>query len=117
MNQALHAGLIAPKCRLYTAGQERCGIELAEDFDQSGGHSGPAGLVAGSNAGTLFAVEVLLEKQIGPATSSALELFAATEDRAPSTIGEKDARQPSGDLFGNLEQVHQVARARGAFDL
>src|SRR5262249_1024519 len=63
------------------------------------------------------AVEVLVEEQVVPPVRIVLEPVAAAEDGTPSGgVAQEDVREPLLDLPGNLEQVHQAARAGRALD-
>ena len=69
--------------------------------------------MTGSDAGTIVTVEVLVEQQIVPPVRIALEYLAAAEDRAPSTIGKKDARQSIGDLFATSNRFIRLPEPVG----
>src|SRR5690242_17266761 len=95
--------LLAGKGRLYATPQKRRTIELPEDFDEAGDTAGPTCLMAGADPRAVVTMEILVEQEIVPPVRVALEFPATAEHRAPSTIGQKDACQPIGDLSGNLE--------------
>ena len=103
--------------RRQSALQYGLGVDVAKIFDQTGDDTGPAGLVAGANAGAVVAMEVLVEQQVVASIGIALKLFGAAKDRAPAGfVTQKDPRQATGDLLRHLEQVHQPARPGRAFD-
>lgn len=93
------------------------GVEVAKDFDQACGHACPSGLVARSEAGTVVAMKVLVEQLIAPPMRIALELRGSPVHRTSAGfVAQKNSGQPTGDFPGNLEQIHQVARAGRALN-
>jgi len=73
--------------------------------------------VTGADAGAVVAVEIFVEQQIVPPIRIALEFFGTAEHRpTPGFVAQKDPGQPIGDLAGDLEQVHRLARAGRTFD-
>ena len=78
---------------------------------------GPAGLVAGADAGAVVAMKVFVKRdQVAP-VGIFLEFFRAAEDRAPAMfILQKYSRQALGDFSGDLPQVQVDARAGRVFD-
>ena len=83
---------------------------MAKVFDQAGDDTGPPGLVAGSDAGAVVAMEILVEQQVIAPIGIALKFFGTAENRSPSGfIAQKDRGEAIGDLLCHLEQVHQLA--------
>src|SRR5262249_10581925 len=78
----------------------------------------PACLVAGTKAGTILTVKVLIEQdQISPVRIS-LEFLGASVDRAPSIfVTREGADQAPGDFLSDPVQVHHLPRCGRALDL
>ena len=90
--------------------QERLWIESAEDLDQLGDDSGPAGLVAGAQARAGVAVEVLVEKNVVSTVGIGLEFLGTSENGPPpALITHEDAPKSVHQLLAHFEQVHQPA--------
>ena len=89
----------------------------AEEVDEPGDGTGPAGLVARAEPGAVVAVEVLVEEDQVTPVRILLERRASAVDR-PSPVGvrEEDADEAARDLLRHLEQRHPDARARRALD-
>src|SRR4051812_7922550 len=82
-----------------------------------GNDASPAGLMAGTEAGAVVAVEVLVEREVITPVRVLLKLAGTSVDRPPTlVVPQKDTGQPARDLLGDLIQVHEPARARGTFD-
>jgi len=78
---------------------------------------GPAGLVHGSQAGAVVAVEVLVEQQVVFPSWVGLHPFDASVDRPPAIqAGESNADQPIGKIPGNITQRQLLARSGWIFD-
>src|SRR5271168_5003862 len=100
------------------ASEKGLGIEAPKDFDQRRHEPGPSCLMTGADASAIVAVEIFVEQQVIAPIRIALELLGSPEHRPPAgLIAQEDPGQPIGDLAGDLEQVHQVARAGGTLDL
>ena len=70
------------------------GRHVPEDLDQRRHDSGPPGLMAGPRAGTVVAVEVLVEEQVVLPVRIGLEDFRPAEDGALAFgVGKEDALQ------------------------
>ena len=87
------------------------------EHEQQRDGAGPAGLVAGADAGAVVAVEVFVERDQVVPVRVGLELLYSAVDRPASVlvVGER-RRQARGDFGGDLEQVHLLPRAGGALD-
>src|SRR5271170_2160991 len=72
--------------------------------------TGPASLMAGTDAGAVVAVEILVEQdQVAPMRVGVERLGAAIE-RAPSVgPAPEDGEDSAGNLLGDLEQREQLA--------
>src|SRR5690349_16031117 len=86
-------------------------------LDQFRDQGGPAGLMAGTDAGAVVAVKIFVERdEIAPMIIT-LEFFRAAEDRpASGVVAQEDSRQTLRNLAGHIPKVRQLARTRGAFD-
>src|SRR5262249_24463425 len=131
----LTSGLSAPRSALATRKLathlrfgERFGIGLfapresafrrdaREEVQGTGDDSGPAGLVAGAQASSVVAVEILVEQDAIAPVRILLEHRRSTVDRSTTVLAsEEDVSEPAGDFLGDLIERHQPARARGAF--
>src|SRR5262249_54753913 len=79
--------------------------------------TGPASLMAGTEAGTIVAVKVLVERQVIAPVWVLLKLAGTPVDRSPAmVVPQKDAGYSAQDLLGDLIQIHLSARARGTFN-
>src|SRR5262249_25485078 len=88
-----------------------------EQVHGPGDDAGPAGLVAGPEAGPVVAVEVLVEQDEVPPVRVGLELLGAAVDRAATVVvPQEDARRSTADLLGDLLEVHSPSGPGGAFD-
>jgi len=74
----------------YAGRQELLGIERAEDLDELGNNSGPAGLVAGAQARAGVAVEVLVEENVVSPVGIGLERLGVAEDGTPTGLVAKE---------------------------
>src|SRR3954469_4115779 len=82
----------------------RLGRAAAAD-DQVGHEPGPAGLVRGAEAHAGVAVEVLVERDLVVPRRVALEQLVAAEHGAAAVpVVEEDAREPRGQLVGDLRE-------------
>ena len=86
------------------------GIQGTVKLDQFGHEPGPAGLMAGTEARAIIAVEVLVKEDVIAPVGIALELLTAAVDGAPALLvaGEYPG-EPVGDLFAHLEEVHHLS--------
>src|SRR5512134_479735 len=91
---------------LLPGGLQRVGRSHApEEVEKPCDEAGPAGLVAGPDAGPVVAVEVLVEEDQGAPVRVVLELGRAAVDRpAAARVAQEDAREAPGDLLRNLEE-------------
>src|SRR5467141_1720588 len=86
--------------------------------EQLGDHARPARLVAGPEARSVVAVEILVEERHAAPVWIALELLRAAEDWSAAVgAGEEEATQASRDVGSHAPQAHETARAGGARDL
>src|SRR5271166_4669363 len=93
-------------------------VDTAEDLDQLRDHARPSGLVAGSEASAIIAVEIFVEQYVVSPQRIGLEFLRTSEHRSPAgLVPQKDTFQTIGNFVGHLEQVHQLARAGGTLDL
>jgi len=77
----------------YAGRQELLGIERAEDLDELGNNSGPAGLVAGAQARAGVAVEVLVEENVVSPVGIGLErLGGARIIKKKSLVAKEDSQ-------------------------
>src|SRR5204862_6411158 len=66
----------------------------------------------------VIAMEVLIEQDMVAPVRILLKLLrAAVHWPAPSAVEKEDPRQAIRNLLGNLEEIHQFAGTRRAFDL
>src|SRR5947209_5866795 len=83
----------------------------------AGDDSGPAGLVTGTESGTVIAVEVLVKQDEITPVRVLLKRSGSPIDRTLALlISQEDVGQPPRDLFGNLIEVHVPSGAGGTFD-
>ena len=106
------ADVHSPRRRLregrYLAGLEQLlRIEQAEELDQLGHQPGPAGLVAGAEAGAVVAVEVLVEQEVVAPVRVVLELLACR--RTPAA-----ARSPSRRKIRVSRSAISLATSKGS---
>ena len=93
-------------------------IEFAKNFDQQGDDAGSTRLVAGADAGTVVAVEILVEEDVILPIRIFLELFGSSVNRAPAVpIPQENTGESSSDFFGHFEQSHVPSGASWAFHL
>src|SRR5690349_18471508 len=79
---------------------------------QGGDERRPSGLVSGTDAATVMAVDVFVEENVISETRVRLQLLVVCEDGpAACAIAEEQARQPRRQLVGNLRDRHHLARA------
>ena len=101
-------------CRLPEA---LLGSRAAEHPDQFTHQPGPAGLVTGTEAGSVVAVEVLVEEEMVTPVGILLEFFGAAIYRpAPLIVSQEDPCEPLRDLLGDLEQIHHPAGPGGTLN-
>ena len=92
--------------------------ESSEQSHQGGDDRGPAGLMAGAEAGAVVSVEVLAEQDEVLPVRVLLELLRPAVDRAvPLVIAEEQAGEPVGQLLSHLVEVHVLARSGRTLDL
>src|ERR1700751_5704676 len=92
-------------------------VKPAENFDQLGYQSSPAGLVACSKPRSVIAMKVLVEKDVIPPLRILLKLLRPSIHRPPARwIAQEDSTQTIAYLLGDLEDVHHLARTRWALD-
>src|SRR5688572_30259494 len=78
-------------------------VDRAEVLDHRGHESGPPGLVAGTEAGAVVAVEILMEQQqIAPVGIGLERLLAAEHGAAPVRPAFPDRDHPPSDFLGDL---------------
>lgn len=95
---------------LATYSQEMRGIEIAKQLDELGSESCPTGLVAGTQPGTIVAMEVLIKVDIVAPVQIVLELLRAAVDGSSSLrVAQENPGEPVRDLLADLEEVHQLA--------
>src|SRR6266540_6872214 len=91
---------------------------LATLLQELGDQAGPAGLVAGADAGPAVAVEVLVEQdQVAPVGIALEQLEGAVDRPASVTAAQEDAGEAPRQLGRDLPQRHRLPRARGELDL
>src|SRR5215471_7227095 len=84
---------------------------------ERGDDAGPAGLVAGTEARSVVAVEVLVEEYVGAPQRIFLEHLNPAVDGTPAAgVPEKNAAQPPCELLCDLIEGHLLARSRRALD-
>src|SRR6185369_3327650 len=90
-------------------------LHRSENPDQAGDQSGPSGLVAGSQAGAVVAVEIFVEEnQVAPVWI-VLEFSGASVDGAAAYRGaQESADETIGDFASHLKQGHLDSGAGGA---
>ncbi len=97
--------------------QHPLGIEEAVKLDEFGNQSGPAGLVTSAEPCTVVSMEVFIEEDVVAPEGITLEFFGAAIDGSPTMlVAQEDPSEPVPDLLAHLEEVHELARPRGAFD-
>lgn len=73
--------------------------------------------MAGADAGSVISMKILVEEnQIFPVRIRLKFLSAPVGRSAPVGTPQKNVGEATGDLSGNLPQVHHPPRARGEFD-
>src|SRR5438128_11171625 len=84
-------------------------ILLPALLQELGHEPGPAGLVAGANAGAVVTVEVLVEEDEVAPVRIGLERVGAAVDRTPA-VGplEEDAGEPSRQLRRHVPERHRL---------
>src|SRR5262245_11153598 len=83
------------------------GRARGEQLHGSGDDAGPAGLVTRAEPRSVVAVEVLVEEDEISPVRILPELLGAAVHRPPALrVSQEDARESTGDFFGNLVQVH-----------
>src|SRR5215471_10677381 len=93
------------------------GVGGRKQMHAAGDDTGPAGLMAGAEAGAVVAVKVLVERQVITPVWVLLKRAGTPVDwPSAMVVPQKDADQPALDLLGDLIQIHLSARARGTFD-
>src|SRR5215510_1811740 len=110
----LHKGLLRFLFGFLFSWAERCfstffeesfRIEPAEDLEHLGNESGPAGLVAGSDACSVVAVKVLVKQHVVAPVGIRLKLLgAAKHGAAARPVPKKNAGQANTYLFAHFEQ-------------
>src|ERR1043166_5035994 len=105
--------------RLGASSARFCGARLLPALlQQLRDEPRPAGLVAGSDARAVVAVEVLVEEdQVAPVWVTLKLLGPAVDGTAPGVVAEEDAREAPRDLAGDRPQVEHGAGAGRARDL
>src|SRR5262249_20022160 len=88
-----------------------------EHMHGSGADAGPAGLMAGAEAGAVVTGKVLIEQQIIAPARVLLKRAGAPVDRPAATlVPQKDTGQAARELLSDLIQGQVPAGARGTFD-
>src|SRR5690349_7649419 len=91
------------ECGVLACFQGVLGVEEAEELDKLGDGAGPAGLVAGADAGAVVAVEVLIEQDVVAPVGIVLELLGvAVNGSAAVCIAGEGPDKPVGDLLADL---------------
>src|SRR5258705_4693275 len=86
-------------------------------FNWLSNETGPAGLMAGADAGTIIAVKVFVEKDEVAPVRIALKKFAAASYRpAPFRIAQKNVNEPPRDFSSHLPEIGFRARVRRTLD-
>src|SRR5258708_2558897 len=67
-------------------GEKTDRIQASEQIDQEADHTGPAGLMAGADSGTVVAVEIFVKQNIVPPVRVGLELFRAAIGRSVALL-------------------------------
>src|SRR5258708_20403976 len=105
------------ECGLSTCSQAPRGVEEAKELDEFGHESCATGLVTGAQPGTVVAMEVFIEVDVVAPVGILLELFRATVDGSPAMrVAQENPGEPVRDFLADLEEVHEFAGSRGAFD-
>src|SRR5579884_754973 len=74
-------------------------------LDELCNETGPAGLVAGAYAGPIVSVKVFVEMDVVAPVRVLLELAESAKHRSSAVArAQEDARQPTGDLRGDIPQ-------------
>src|SRR5215467_5080445 len=93
------------------------GVGGRKQMHAAGEDTGPAGLMASTEAGAVVAMKVLVERQVITPVWVFLKRAGTPVDWPPAmVVPQKHADQPALDLLGDLIQIHLSARARGTFD-
>src|SRR6266481_166596 len=105
------------ECGLSTCSQDPRGVQEAKELDEFGHESCPTGLVTGAQPGTIVAMEVFIEVDVVAPVGIRLELFrAAVDGSSAMRVAQENPGEPVRDLLADLEEVHQGAGTRGAFN-
>src|SRR5271157_1255756 len=113
----LRLGFALRKGTFFAGIQKLLRVETTEKLDQLCDHAGPTGLMTGPEARAVIAVEVLVEQDVILPVGIGLEFLRAAVHRTPAGfIPQEDPLQTIGYFMGDLEQVHQFARAGGTLD-
>src|SRR5215510_4682627 len=87
------------------------GVASRKQMHAAGEDTGPAGLMAGAEAGAVVAMKVLVEREVIAPVRVLLKRAGTPVDRPPAmVVPQKDAGQPAIDLLGDLIQIHLSAR-------
>lgn len=97
--------------------KDAVGAGGGEEVEGAGDDTGPAGLMAGAEAGSVVAVEVFVELDVIAPEGIFLEFALAAIDGPRAVfVLEENAGEAAGDFLGDLVEVHLAAGAGGAFD-
>src|SRR4051794_16514821 len=92
-------------------------MRAAEIVEQDCDQPGPAGLVAGADAGAIVAMKVLVEQEAVAPMRVILELPRGAEDGPPAAAVAQEGRgQTTGDLARHFEEVQLLPAAGRALD-
>ena len=92
-------------------------FDRAEQLDQPGDRTGPTGLMAGAQTGTVVAMKVLVEhQQVSPVRIALKRRHASVNRSAAAVVSAEDRNETIGDLFGHLEQGHLASRTGWTLD-
>src|SRR5579872_5799592 len=73
--------------------------------------------MAGSDAGGIVAMEILVEQEMIAEMRIGLEFFRASENGPPPLrVAQKNSRKPPRELCSHLPKIHPVSRVHREFD-
>src|SRR5215831_15309997 len=114
---ALRLHLYLSHSRHFAEFEHLLGVGGRKQMHAAGEDTGPAGLMASTEAGAIVAMKVLVEREVIAPMWILLKRAGTPVDWPPAMIvPQKHADQPALDLLGDLIQIHLSARARGTFD-
>src|SRR6516162_7152936 len=95
--------------RIHPLFQDLLRLDSSESLNQEGDDAGPAGLMAGSDACTGVAMEVLVEEDVVAPVLIVPPVVVAVGGPTPFLVADEQARQPSRYLLADLEEVQLTA--------